>query len=96
MSPKKTKLLTRKKTSRWWLGCKDTKVRWAIKRDDDWWIVDSKPEKTDKTEPEYKKIKKYNKNKKRDIAYFFMIAMAIALGVSLALNLLQYFVVKFP
>jgi len=96
MPLKKTKLLIREKTSRWWLGCKDTKVKWAIKRDDDWWIVDSNPEKTDKTAPEYKKIKKYNKGKNWGVAYIFMIAISIALGVSLALNLLQYLTTKFP
>ena len=35
----KTKLLKPERSGKWWIGCKDTKVDWVIKHEDDYWVI---------------------------------------------------------
>ena len=76
------------KSGKWWAG---TKTTWAIKSGNDWWLVAGSefPEKKLNDPP---KIKKSTKEKSLllDKKSLFLIVICSLLGMSLALNLINY------
>ena len=84
----------KKKGYEWWLGSKDVS-KWAIKKGDSWWLMDSgeaSPSYVNQ-DPDLKpcKFKAENGPKNRSYIYYALLTISALLGISLAVNVFYFF-----